>query len=210
MNPPTRLELMESTAGVIEVAIDEPEAAARGLAVVAHPHPLFGGTLNNKVVQTLARTLVSLGWRVVRPNFRGVGRSSGVHDEGRAETEDLLEVVKEFRHRTAAQHLVLAGFSFGSFVQSRVAQRLQDSGAAAQQLIFIGTATSRWQVLPVPENTVVIHGELDETIPLTSVFDWARPQNLPIIVIPGADHFFHGRLPLLKRLITQQLVIPHV
>ena len=208
MNPRTRLELLPGAAGDIEVAIDEPEGAPRALAVVAHPHPLFGGTLDNKVTQTIARTLVSLGCVAVRPNFRGVGRSGGTHDDGKGETEDLLQVVQTFRQRTAAKYLVLAGISFGSIVQSRVAQRLQEAGEPAQQLVFVGTATSRWQVLPVPENTVVIHGEYDETIPLASVFDWARPQNLPVIVIPGADHFFHGRLLLIKRLLTQQLVIP--
>ena len=205
MNPRTQFELISGPVGSIEVAIDAPAGEPRGLAVVCHPHPLFGGTLDNKVTQTLARALVALGFVSVRPNFRGVGNTAGTHDEGRGEVDDIVTVVDLFRQRYQPEELVLAGFSFGSFVQTHVAQRLAAAGAPAQRLVLVGTATSRWQVMPVPEDSLVIHGELDDTVPLSSVLDWARPQNLPVTVIPGADHFFHGRLPIIKRLVIHAL-----
>lgn len=205
MNPRTQFELISGPVGSIEVAIDAPAGEPRGLAVVCHPHPLFGGTLDNKVTQTLARALVALGFISVRPNFRGVGNTAGTHDEGRGEVDDIVTVVDLFRQRYQPKELVLAGFSFGSFVQTHVAQRLAAAGAPAQRLVLVGTATSRWQVMPVPEDSLVIHGELDDTVPLSSVLDWARPQNLPVTVIPGADHFFHGRLPIIKRLVIHAL-----
>jgi alpha/beta superfamily hydrolase len=205
MNPRTQYELIPGPIGAIEVAIDLPAGELRGLAVVCHPHPLFGGTLDNKVAQTLARALVALGFVSVRPNFRGVGKTAGAHDEGRGEVDDIVTVVDLFRQRYQSKELVLAGFSFGSFVQTHVAQRLAAAGTPAQRLVLVGTATSRWQVMPVPEDSLVIHGELDDTVPLSSVLDWARPQNLPVIVIPGADHFFHGRLAIIKRLVIHAL-----
>ncbi|MFY8130063.1 MAG: alpha/beta hydrolase [Burkholderiaceae bacterium] len=205
MNPRTQFELISGPVGSIEVAIDAPAGEPRGLAVVCHPHPLFGGTLDNKVTQTLARALVALGFISVRPNFRGVGNTAGTHDEGRGEVDDIVTVVDLFRQRYQPKELVLAGFSFGSFVQTHVAQRLAAAGTPAQRLVLVGTATSRWQVMPVPEDSLVIHGELDDTVPLSSVLDWARPQSLPVTVIPGADHFFHGRLPIIKRLVIHAL-----
>lgn len=205
MNPRTQFELISGPVGSIEVAIDAPAGEPRGLAVVCHPHPLFGGTLDNKVTQTLARALVALGFISVRPNFRGVGNTAGTHDEGRGEVDDIVTVVDLFRQRYQPKELVLAGFSFGSFVQTHVAQRLAAAGIPAQRLVLVGTATSRWQVMPVPEDSLVIHGELDDTVPLSSVLDWARPQSLPVTVIPGADHFFHGRLPIIKRLVIHAL-----
>ena len=205
MNPRTQFELISGPVGSIEVAIDAPAGEPRGLAVVCHPHPLFGGTLDNKVTQTLARALVALGFVSVRPNFRGVGNTAGTHDEGRGEVDDIVTVVDLFRQRYQPKELVLAGFSFGSFVQTHVAQRLAAAGIPAQRLVLVGTATSRWQVMPVPEDSLVIHGELDDTVPLSSVLDWARPQNFPVTVIPGADHFFHGRLPIIKRLVIHAL-----
>ena len=219
MNAATRIELISGPAGAIEVAIDLPSLdvptleangnntppTLRGLACIAHPHPLFGGTMDNKVVQTLARALVQLGYACVRPNFRGVGRSAGVHDAGIAEREDLLAVFEHFRALYPSGHVVLAGFSFGSYVQTHVAQRLADRGIDIARLILVGTATSRWEVAPVREDTLVIHGEQDDTVPLSSVLDWARPQALPVVVVPGADHFFHRKLPILKRLVLQAL-----
>ena len=209
MNPSTRVVGVDGPAGRIDVAIDRPEGGpARGLAVIAHPHPLYGGTRDNKVVQTIARALLALGHACWRPDFRGVGASEGAYDEGRGETEDLLAVVAAARASEPAGGtlpLVLAGFSFGSFVQSRVARRLADAGAPASRLVFVGTAASRFAVEPVPPDTLVIHGELDDTVPLSAVLDWARPQELPVVVIPGADHFFHRRLTGLKQLLLREL-----
>lgn len=205
----TRIELIAGPAGDIEVAVDRPADAAstppRGLACVAHPHPLFGGTMDNKVVQTLARALVQLGYVCVRPNFRGVGRSAGTHDGGVAERDDLVAVFDHFRAQVPEGDIVLAGFSFGSYVQTHVAQRLAARGLTIARLILVGTATSRWAVADVREDTLVIHGELDDTVPLSSVLDWARPQALPVVVVPGADHFFHRKLPILKRLVLHAL-----
>ncbi|MFN7642839.1 MAG: alpha/beta hydrolase [Burkholderiales bacterium] len=209
MNPGTRIVGVDGPAGRIDVAVDRPEGGpARGLAVVAHPHPLYGGTRDNKVVQTLARALLALGHVCWRPDFRGVGASEGTYDEGRGETDDLLAVVAAARAAEPggdALPLVLAGFSFGSAVQSRVARRLAEEQRPATRLVFVGTATSRFEVEPVPADTLVIHGEVDDTVPLSSVLDWARPQELPVVVIPGADHFFHRKLTGLKQLLVREL-----
>jgi alpha/beta superfamily hydrolase len=208
MNPGTRIVGVDGPAGRIDVALDRPEGTPRGLAVIAHPHPLYGGTRDNKVVQTLARALLALGHACWRPDFRGVGASAGVHDEGRGETEDLLAVVAAARAAEPggdALPLVLAGFSFGSFVQSRVARALVAGGRPAGPRGFVGTAASRFDVEPVPADTLVIHGEHDDTVPLAAVLDWARPQELPVVVIPGADHFFHRRLTGLKQLLLREL-----
>jgi alpha/beta superfamily hydrolase len=205
-------EFVAGSVGGIEVAIDMPDAedfpVLAGVAVLAHPHPLFGGANTNKVVQTLARAATSLGYVAVRPNFRGVGQTEGTHDEGRGETDDLLAVVLAMRACFPQGQLVLGGFSFGSFVQSHVAAALRERQVPVSHLIMVGTAASRWQVAPVrATSTLVIHGELDDTVPLAAVLDWARPQDLPVVVIPGADHFFHRKLPILKRLVTAHLTL---
>jgi len=209
MNAGTRIVPVAGPVGPIGVAVDRPEAEPpRGIAVIGHPHPLYGGTRDNKVVQTMARALVALGMVCWRPNFRGVEDSAGTYDEGGGETEDMLAVVAAARAAEpggAALPLVLGGFSFGSFVQSRVARRLAEAGAPAARLVFVGTAASRFAVEPVPADTLVIHGEVDEVVPLSDVFDWARPQDLPVIVIPGAGHFFHRRLTGLKALLQREL-----
>ncbi|BBO60512.1 alpha/beta hydrolase [Mycoavidus sp. B2-EB] len=203
--------LIDGPIGKIEIAIDWPPESeaqnvpARGIALIAHPHPLLGGTMDNKVAHTLARTLMQLGYVAVRSNFRGVGRTEGEHDHGLGEQDDLLAVLEHIRTQPlcADGPLVLAGFSFGTFVLSHLAQRLAQTNTQVQRLVFVGTAAGRWAVAPVPEDTIVIHGEQDDTIPLTAVFDWARPQELPVTIIPGADHFFHRKLHLLKRIIVE-------
>ena len=200
--------LIDGPAGVIETGFDYPADAApagvRGLALVAHPHPLYGGTLDNKVAQILAKTFVELGYVSVRPNFRGVGASEGVHDEGNGETDDLVEVVAHARRKLALpdQPLVLAGFSFGSLVVSRVAKRLAVE-RTVERMVFVGTAVTRGKVEDVPPDTIVIHGESDDTVPLDAVLRWAEPQDLPVIVIAGADHFFHRRLHIIKGIIVR-------
>jgi alpha/beta superfamily hydrolase len=187
---------IEGSAGRIETVVDRSEAARRGVALVAHPHPLHGGTLDNKVVQTLARTFVELGYVSLRPNFRGVGESGGEHDQGRGETEDLLRVAAHAKEAFGDLPLVLAGFSFGAAVQTQVAQR-----TSPHRMVLVGVAIGRFPSETVPSDSIVIHGEVDETIPLAKVLEWARPQELPVVVIPGADHFFHLRLNIIKNIV---------
>ncbi|QDL39393.1 alpha/beta hydrolase [Rhodoferax sediminis] len=209
MNSQTLRLRLSGAAGAIEAVRDEPVLApgqaVRGVAVIAHPHPLFGGTMDNKVVQTLARAFVQCGWSAVRFNFRGVGASAGVHDEGRGETDDLLALIEQV---APTGPLALAGFSFGSFVVSRAIAALWGV-RAIEKIVLVGTAVARFDVADVPlqahERTLVIHGEQDDTVPLAAVLDWARPQSLPVTVVPGGGHFFHGQLPLLKNLVVRHL-----
>jgi len=206
MNAQTEKFHIDGPVGQIECALDRPDAGTpvRGIALVAHPHPLFGGTMDNKVAQTLARTLVQLGYVTYRSNFRGVGATSGTHDNGIGEQDDLLELLRYMRAQPgqADVPLVLAGFSFGTFVLSHVAQRYTEAGGAIERMVFVGTAASRWEVAPVRDDTLVIHGELDDTVPILSVYEWARPQELPVVVIPGAEHFLHRKLHILKRIVV--------
>ncbi|MEJ6006030.1 alpha/beta fold hydrolase [Paucibacter sp. AS339] len=202
MNAQTEKRLIAGPAGVIECAIDSPasDLAPRGLALICHPNPTQGGTMDNKVVQTLARAFVQLGYRAARFNFRGIGRSEGVWDEGRGEIDDALAALHAVRNTD--EPLVLAGFSFGAYVSSQAALRLAE-GQQAERLVLVGPATSRFDTAPVPADTLVIHGEVDDVVPLSSVLDWARPQALPVVVVPGVGHFFHGQLPLLKNIVVR-------
>lgn len=188
--------LLPGAAGNLEVVVATPEQP-RGLALIAHPHPLYGGTLDNKVVQTLARAFIAQHHVAVRMNFRGVGASDGVYDEGAGETEDWLAVAQAMRTQHPDLPLALAGFSFGAFVQARVAARL-----APRRLVLVGPAVNRFSVDQVPAGTLVIHGEEDDVVPLQAVLDWARPQSLPIVVVPGTGHFFHGKLVELARIVN--------
>ena len=212
MNSQTTKHTVQGPAGRIDVLVDEPSAGddaaaqVRGVAVIAHPHPLFGGTMDNKVVQTLARAFVLCGWRAVRFNFRGVGGSEGTYDEGRGELEDLLAVIGA---QAQQGPLALAGFSFGAFVTSHAVAAVAPQ-RALNAVVLVGTAASRFQVSDVPqplhERTLVLHGEQDDTVPLSAVMDWARPQSLPVTVVPGGGHFFHGQLPLLRGLVVRHLL----
>lgn len=207
MNAQTERLSLTGPAGAIEAVRDAPAAGApvRGVAVIAHPHPLFGGTMDNKVVQTLARAFVASGFAAVRFNFRGVGGTAGVHDAGDGELDDLLAVVRQVAPEGP---VALAGFSFGAFVTSHALARLWGE-RRVESAVLVGTATSRFTVAPLPPEahmrTLVVHGEHDETVPLATVMDWARPQTLPVTVVPGGGHFFHGQLPLLKGLVMRHL-----
>jgi alpha/beta superfamily hydrolase len=205
MNAKTEYFFIQGEMGQLECAIDLPDSelfiAPVGLALVAHPHPLYGGTMDNKVTQTLARAFVALGYVAVRMNFRGVGKSEGVHDAGHGETDDMAALLAHLRQRYPDAPLALAGFSFGTFVQAQLQQRLKAEGKAVQGMVLVGAAAGKWAMPEVPANTILIHGELDDTIPLQAVFDWLRPQDIAVTVIPGADHFFHRRLHHVKTIV---------
>jgi hypothetical protein len=198
---------IDGTSGAQECALELPDAdafpAPRGLVLIAHPHPLFGGTMENKVVTTFARTFLGLGYIAARMNFRGVGQSAGTHDEGRGETDDMALLFNHLHERYPDLPVVLAGFSFGTYVQAQLQQRLTAQGTPAKRLVFAGTAAGKWPMPEVPAGTILIHGEQDDTIPLQNVFDWARPQDLPVIVIPGCDHFFNRKLQHIKNLVVE-------
>ena len=203
MNSQTQAFTLAGHAGVIECKLDLPaDGAPRGIALIAHPHPLYGGTMDNKVVQTLARAFLALGYACARMNFRGVGQSEGVHDAGIGETDDIALLYEHMTARYPGLPVSLSGFSFGTFVQSRLQRQLAAQVVLAERLVLVGCAAGKWDLAEVPADTLVIHGEQDETIPLADVLDWARPQDLPVIVIPGADHFFHRKLHHIKQLVT--------
>lgn len=212
MNAHTQRLVLPGPAGDLECAVDQPTAAAgaqaaapSALMVICHPHPQHGGTLDNKVVQTLARAGLALGYRTVRFNFRGVGASAGAWDEGRGEIDDALAVIEAVRTADGAAALpwVLAGFSFGGYVAASAADRLRESGDAPARLALIAPSTLKQSVPAVPQDTLVIHGEADDVVPLAATLDWARPQTIPVTVIPGVGHFFHGQLALLKTLVVR-------
>lgn len=194
MRASTRQEFVAGPAGRIECAVDKPDGPARGVALIAHPHPLFGGSLDNKVVQTLARAFVELGYETWRPNFRGVGQTEGVHDEGRGELEDLQAVLNCIK----TEKFVLGGFSFGASLVAQLAGK-----TPPEWLVLVGVGITRIMAPPVAAGTLVIHGENDDTVPLAAVMDWARPQELPVVVVPGADHFFHRKLHILRDLVQR-------
>jgi len=226
MNSRNKVIQIDGLVGSMEMSIDLPDELktnpafmVRGLALVAHPHPLMGGTMDNKVAQTMARAFNQLGYVSMRPNFRGVGGTEGVHDDGVGELEDLLHVTEWMQTPsswaqleasanqawTASANtlpLVVSGFSFGSFVGSHLVQRLAELGRPAERLVMVGSAAGKWTLAQVPADTILIHGELDETIPLIDVLDWARPQELTVQVVPGADHFFHRRLHCIRNIIS--------
>jgi uncharacterized protein len=213
---PSETVLIDGPAGPLQTIVDHPDDL-RGLAVVAHPHPLFGGANNNKVVYTLAHTLRDLGHLALRPNFRGVGKSAGTHDFGQGETDDLLAVLDDAIKQwdpAGTLPVVLAGFSFGAFVQTQVAKRLDDRGRSPARLVLVGTAvgvvenTRDYQPPPIPRNSILIHGDHDDVVPLKNVLAYAEANGLAVTVVPGADHFFHGRLNLIREIVERAWTSP--
>ncbi len=201
MNTFTKRSEIAGPVGALSIAIDTTtDVPSRGLAVVCHPHPLQGGTMDNKVVTTIARALTQRGWRTVRFNYRGVGQSAGSWDEGRGEVDDALAVIAA--HRVAGEPLLLGGFSFGGFIAASANARLPE-GEPARRLVLVAPSTVKHLAPPVPADTLLIHGEADDVVPLSASMDWARPQALPVVVVPGAGHFFHGQLMLLKSLVLR-------
>lgn len=207
MNVHTQSFTIAGAVGPMECALDLPNqsqfSSPRGVGLIGHPHPLFGGTMDNKVVQTLARAFLAIGYVAVRMNFRGVGASAGKHDDGNGETDDMALLHAYLQGAYPGLPIALAGFSFGTFVQAKLQQRLVEQHNPVERLILVGCAAGKWPMPGVPADTILIHGELDDTIPLSAVMEWARPQDLPVIVITGADHFFHRRLQHIKNFMIQ-------
>lgn len=194
---------IEGPAGRIETILAEPKTHPSGIAVVAHPHPLHGGTMDNKVVYTLFNSVLELRYIAVKFNFRGVGKSEGVFDNGIGEVEDVIAVTQsiqsQFTDHTGDLPLLFAGFSFGGGIQIRAAERLNP-----RSLVLVSPSLRHVGAPRIPasvENTLIIQGDKDDIVPLNTILDWATPQSLPIVIIPGAEHFFHGKLNVLKRVI---------
>ncbi len=189
--------------GKLETVLAEPETAPIGIAVIAHPHPLHGGTMDNKIVYTLFHSLLELGFIAVKFNFRGVGESEGIFDNGIGEIEDAVTVTNAIRSQYSnhlpRMPLLLAGFSFGGGIQLYAAVQLNP-----EFLVLVAPSVNNLNAPPVHEQTkhaLIIHGEYNEIVSIKTIFDWAAPQSLPIVIIPGAEHFFHGKLPILKQTI---------
>lgn len=203
--------IFQGHAGNIECAIDWPDNPPLGWALCLHPHPLFDGTNSNKVVTTLARACVQHGLVAIRPNFRGVGLSEGSFDNAKGETMDMIMLIEQFLQKYPQfqqQNWTLGGFSFGTAVAAQLYAELEDRQMhLPKQLILLGSGVWRfaYREVTLPENTLLVHGEKDDVIPLTDAYAWLKEHHLPITVIPDAGHFFHGKLVLLKNIITKVL-----
>ncbi len=203
----TRTVWGAGAAGRIEILLDPPARQPRGVALVAHPQPLLGGSARHKVPHVLAHALRDQGWLALRPNFRGVGASEGRHDHGAGETEDLLALAAQARAEHPGLPLALMGFSFGAYVQSHVAARMAAAGDPALHVLLAGMPVGQVQDWRSYEPAAVpgawlVHGELDERAPLRALMEWSREPAHPVFVVPGADHFFTGRLQLLREFVA--------
>ena len=183
-------------AGQIENLYIPAQGTPRGVAIVHHPNPLQGGTFTNKVAQTTAKALAQLGFHCYLPNSRGTGNSEGAHDYGAGESDDMAALAQWAKQRhPEAPLLALAGFSFGGYVATLAAERVQPD-----LLLLIGAALGHYKdrtpapSAPKPERTLLVHGAADEVVALQNVLNWAAPQNLPVLVLPEASHFLHGKL----------------
>ena len=200
--PPASLErvMVEGAAGPIETDLNDPGHDRRGIALIAHPNPLQGGTKDNKVVTTLAKTFYNLRYVAARPNFRGVGASAGAHDGGRWRDATICVAVADVRCASAT---VATRSSLPGFRSAASCRRASRNASTANGMVLVGPAVNRFAAEEVPADTLVIHGEHDDVVPLQAVLDWARPQHLPIVVVPGGEHFFHGRLNLLAQIVMR-------
>jgi alpha/beta superfamily hydrolase len=194
-------------AGALETRLEFADGAAAPtmFGVACHPHPLFGGTMDNKVTHVLARSMVECGAPTFRFNFRGVGKSQGAFDDGRGETDDLASVVAEGRRRFPAAALWLGGFSFGAFVALRGAREL-----APVKLVAVAPPVARFDLGSVghPDcDWMLVQGDADDVVPSEAVLRWAaeQPRRPRLHVLAGAGHYFHGRLHELKPLVLDFL-----
>jgi len=187
--------------GMLQGVVHMPQHEPRAIAVVAHPLPTMGGTMDNKIVTTLVKTFAELGFVAIRFNFRGVGESSGEYDNGNGEVEDVLAVVRYALQEFGKLPLILSGFSFGGYVQARAAEQLQPD-----KLVLVAPAVGRFAMPNIKSNSLLIMGEMDEIVPLTEVLEWAHPQHLPVVLVPEATHFFHGHLHQIKAIVSQHFI----
>jgi len=207
----TQKATFQGAAGAIDCVLDLPGDAPSGWALVLHPHPLHGGARDNKIVTTVARACVQHGLAALRPDFRGVGASEGSFDRAEGETTDMRMLVEQFAQahaQAAGGRWVLAGFSFGTAVAAQLYAELADRGMPLpDRLILIGCAVERFRFRPVevPGDTLLVHGELDEVVPLAEAMDFARARQLPVTVVPDAGHFFHGKLLILRDIMESSL-----
>ncbi|NNM64107.1 MAG: alpha/beta hydrolase [Burkholderiales bacterium] len=196
--------LIDGDQGSIEVYFDAPSGRPVGVACIAHPQPLLGGSATHKIPALLAHACRDARWYAVRPNFRGVGKSSGTYDHGEGEAADIRRVVDVLRRQFEGLPLALLGFSFGAFVQAGVARQLQAEGVPAARVVLAGMPAGiveggrDYDTGDVPKESLIIHGELDQQVPLGNVLAWAHRHAHAVLVVPGADHFFRGRLPMLR------------
>jgi alpha/beta superfamily hydrolase len=201
----------DGLAGIIDCAMDWPEGVPTGWALILHPNPSQGGTRDNKVVTTLSRACVQQGLVALRPNFRGIGASGGSFDHGKGELQDMAALVEQFRVRypeLAAKPWVLGGFSFGTSIGVQLYAQWEKLEKNLPNIVILtGSAALRFRhsEARAPEDALVIHGELDEVVPLSEVMEWARPIGMPVVVIPEAGHFFHGKLLVLRQLVQTRL-----
>lgn len=202
MNRNTVTFFIAGNAGRLECALDLPEKEPVGIALLAHPHPLYGGTMHNKVVQVMAQSFADQGYVIARMNFRGVGRSEGVHDFGNGETDDMANLLDVMQKKYPGLPVVLGGFSFGTYIQSRLQQQMASDGNPPARMVLVSATAGKWATDRVPADTLLIHGELDQLVPLSDVLDWARPQDLPVIVVAGADHLFNRKLHHIRNTIA--------
>ena len=200
---------LQGPAGDIEARIETPQVSNQGLqgasafGVICHPHPLFGGTLDNKVVYSLARAFHDLGLPTIRFNFRGVGKSTGSFADGVGETDDALAVVAAGREKWPQAALWLAGFSFGGAVAVRVAAQ-----ASPACLVTVAPAIRRVSLEDVPMPTcpwLIVQGDNDDLVNHAEVIEWASklPQPPQITLLPGVEHFFHGKLNELRDAVSR-------
>lgn len=199
---------VQGQAGRIEVRLIMPsQVLPNSVAVICHPHPLYGGTMDNKVVTTIARAFKEKNIATVLFNFRGVGQSDGVHDHARGEVDDLLTVVAWAKQQAQADSLYLAGFSFGSYIAAAAVPRLK-ADIILKKLYLIAPPVHHYAFnalsLPIAQ-TLIVQGDEDEVVPAQEVFSWAEQQQLSIINFEGCSHFFHGRLVELRQSILDNL-----
>jgi alpha/beta superfamily hydrolase len=203
----SRLErlIIQGPAGALEAIAEDPEVAGSSYAVVCHPHPLFGGTMDNKVVTTVARALQETGISTVRFNFRGVGASTGAYDQGVGETADADAVAAWGAERWPGRDLVIAGFSFGAYVALRLAQQ-----RLPRHLITIAPALELFDAfgMAVPRCPwLVVQGDADDVVDAAAVVDWVKGLDPKprLVVLPGVGHFFHGRLRELRDAVVDAI-----